>query len=62
MVSGERKEIGAVVELSDHMANLVISANKAQSFVVPPPEPEPEPEPEAKPAPKRKPVSTPAPD
>ena len=58
MVSGERKEIGAVVELSDHMANLVISANKAQPFIAPPPEPEPEP----KPAPRRKPASTPAPD
>jgi hypothetical protein len=52
MVSGERKEIGDVVDLGPHIANLVISANKARPFVAPPPAPEP--------APRRK--SAPTPD
>ena len=57
MVSGERVEVGAVVDLGPHIANLVISANKARPFVAPPPAPEPEPE--DKPAPRRKTAPTP---
>lgn len=49
MVSGERVEVGAVVDLPLHAANLVIAGNKAQLFAAPPPAPEPEPEPEVKP-------------
>lgn len=68
MVAGERREIGDVVNLGTHVANLVISANKARLFAAPPPEPEPEPEPEPKPEPepepkpRRKPAPTPTPD
>lgn len=42
MVSGERVEIGAVVDLGQHAANMVITANKARAHV---PQPEPEPAP-----------------
>lgn len=60
MVSGERKEIGDVVDLGQHAANMMISANKARLFVAPSPAPEPEPEPESTPAPaRRKPAPTP---
>lgn len=64
MVAGERKEIGDVVNLGTHVANLVISANKARLFAAPPPapKPEPEPEPEPEPKPRRKPAPTPTPD
>lgn len=64
MVAGERKEIGDVVNLGTHVANLVISANKARLFAAPPPapKPKPEPEPEPEPKPRRKPAPTPTPD
>ena len=64
MVAGERKEIGDVVNLGTHVANLVISANKARLFAAPPPAPKPEaePKPEPEPKPRRKPAPTPTPD
>ncbi len=56
MVSGERIEIGAVVELGPHAANMMIAANKARPFV-----PKPELETQPEPAPARR-KSTPTPD
>lgn len=54
MVSGERVEIGAVVDLGQHAANMMIAANKARPFVA-----QPEPEPKDEPAPaRRKPAAT----
>jgi hypothetical protein len=49
MVSGERVEIGAVVDLGQHAANMMIAANKARPFVA-----QPEPEPKDEPAPARR--------
>lgn len=54
MVAGERVEIGTVVDLGPHVANMMISAGKARVHV---PQPAPEPEP----APARR-KSTPATD
>lgn len=54
MVSGERVEIGAVVDLGQHAANMMIAAHKAIPFVA---QPEPEPKPEPAPA-RRKPAAT----
>ena len=51
MVAGERVEIGAVVDLGQHVANMMISASKARPFA---PKPEPEPEPKTEPAPARR--------
>lgn len=62
MVAGERKEIGDVVNLGTHVANLVISANKARLFAAPPPAPKPKPEPKPAPKPEPKPAPTPTPD
>lgn len=46
MVSGERVDIGSVIELGQHAANMVIAANKARlSISRPEPQPEPQPEP-----------------
>lgn len=41
MVSGERVEIGAVVDLGQHTANMMIAANKAKPASAPKPEPAP---------------------
>lgn len=46
MVSGERVEAGAVVELGQHAANMMIAAHKAiPATAKPAPQPEPEPAP-----------------
>lgn len=42
MVSGERVDIGSVIELGQHAANMVIAANKAR-LSISRPEPQPEP-------------------
>jgi hypothetical protein len=48
MVAGERVEIGAIVDLGQHAANMMIAAHKAiPATAKPAPEPAPQPEPVA---------------
>lgn len=39
MISGERVDVGAVVDLAHHAANMVIAANKARPATAPQPQP-----------------------